>query len=82
MLLGSILFLAFSIRYPVTLVFAIILYESLLSWRQAEQIQILGYNRLLFYAVFVGVFALAVVYRFFILQRKLKIYWIDVALLR
>ncbi len=79
-LLGSIFFLGFSIRYPVTLVFAIILYESLLSWRQAEQIQILGYNRLLFYAVFVGVFAVAVVYRFFLVQRKLKIYWIDVAL--
>lgn len=80
-LLGSLFFLAFSIRYPITLVFAIILYESLLSWRQAEQVQILGYNRLLFYAVFVGVFGVAVFYRFFILQRKLKIYWIDIALL-
>lgn len=79
-LFGSIFFLAFSVRYPVTLVFAIILYESLLSWRQVEQIQILGYNRLLFYAVFVGVFGLAVVYRFFVLQRRFKIYWIDVAL--
>lgn len=80
-LLGTVFFLAVSIRYPITLVFAIILYESLLSWRQAEQIQILGYNRLLFYAVFVGVFGLAIIYRFFVLERRLKICWIDIALL-
>lgn len=77
--IGSVIFLVASVRFPVTLAFNIILYESLLSWRQVEQIQILGHNRLLFYAVFVGTFLLAVVYRVVIIRRRIKLYWIDLS---
>jgi len=44
--IGGFILLLVSMRVPVTLVYAIILYESLLSWHDTSQIQLLGYNRL------------------------------------
>ena len=78
--LGSIAFLITAIRFPVTLVFAVILYESLLSWREATQLRILGYNRLLFYAVMVGSFSLALFYTLVLRKRKIRMRWVDFAL--
>jgi O-antigen ligase len=78
--IGGFILLLVSVRFPVTLVFAVIWYESLLSWQDTSQIQLLGYNRLLFYVITVGSFGLAVVYRLLLRKRRLALHWLDVAL--
>ncbi|HLF27053.1 MAG TPA: O-antigen ligase family protein [Anaerolineae bacterium] len=77
---GGFVLLAVSLRLPMTLVFAVILYESLLSWQEASQIAVLGYNRLLYYAVMVGGFSMAVVGSAILRRRRVALTWVDVTL--
>jgi O-antigen ligase len=79
--IGGAILLIVSVRFPVTIVFAIIVYESLLSWQDSSQIQLLGYNRLLFYAVMVSGFGLAFAYGLLLRKRRILLHWIDVALI-
>lgn len=76
-IVGSVAFLGIGLRFPVAPVYAIILYESLLSWRSAGQVQILGFNRLLFYSVMAGAFVVALFRKSILQGRRLRIHWID-----
>ncbi|MCB0028017.1 MAG: O-antigen ligase family protein [Anaerolineales bacterium] len=67
-------------RYPVCLVMAIWLFESIVSWRPVEQIQLFGFNRLLFYAVTGGAFVAAILFMVVLRGRRLRLSWVDLAL--
>lgn len=77
---GGLFLLAASLRFPVTLVFAVILYESLLSWQEASQIAVLGYNRLLYYAVLAGGFLMAFIGGAILRRRRITLTWVDLTL--
>ena len=79
-ILGALGFGLLASRYPAYLVLALWFFETLLSWRPAEQIQLFGYNRLPFYAVTMGTFVAASLFMVIWRGRGLQLGPVDLTL--